>query len=92
MAKKTRARQGQTGQDEAPDFEKSLSELEQLVERLEQGDTTLEESLQHFERGIGLARACQQALKAAEQKVQVLLEQNGQPEIQPFEAQDEGED
>ncbi|MGH8597683.1 MAG: exodeoxyribonuclease VII small subunit [Gammaproteobacteria bacterium] len=61
-------------------FEATLRELETLVERMERGDLSLEESLAQFERGIGLARACQQALRAAEQKVQ-LLTQGAQGEV-----------
>ena len=53
-------------------FEKNLRELEQLVEKMEQGDLSLEESVKCFERGIALSRACQQALTEAEQKVQLL--------------------
>lgn len=62
------------------DFESSLAELEELVEQMEAGDITLEESLQHFERGIKLTRMCQQALKQAEQKVQILIKDNDEPE------------
>ncbi len=58
------------------DFEKALQELEQLVEQLEKGDLSLDESLQRFERGVGLARTCQEALKAAEQRVQMLSERS----------------
>ena len=58
-------------------FEDSLSELEQLVNQLEQGDISLEESLKSFERGVFLTRTCQKALQEAEQKVQILLEKNG---------------
>lgn len=58
------------------DFEKSLQELEALVQRMEAGDLTLEESLQQFERGIELTRTCQKALEAAEQKVQILTQKN----------------
>jgi exodeoxyribonuclease VII small subunit len=65
-------------------FEDSLSELEQLVERMEQGNLPLEESLKLFERGVQLTRTCQKALKEAEQKVQILLEENGEPTLQPF--------
>jgi exodeoxyribonuclease VII small subunit len=57
---------------DAAGFEEAMRELETLVERLEAGDLGLEESLTVFERGIGLTRACQQALDRAEQKVQVL--------------------
>jgi exodeoxyribonuclease VII small subunit len=70
------------------DFEKSLAELEQLVERMEQGDLSLEASLQHFERGIALTRTCQSALQQAEQKVTQLLEKNGQVEALPFDLPD----
>ncbi|MDH3525980.1 MAG: exodeoxyribonuclease VII small subunit [Gammaproteobacteria bacterium] len=73
---------------ETPLFEKSLQELEALVEKMEQGDLSLEESLQHFERGVQLTRACQQALKEAEQKVETLLKKNGQEEIIPFDSED----
>jgi exodeoxyribonuclease VII small subunit len=69
-------------------FEQSLKELEALVERMEQGDLSLEESLQHFERGVQLTRACQQALKEAEQKVETLLKKNGQEEVVPFDSED----
>lgn len=65
-------------------FEDSLAELEQLVERMEQGNLPLEDSLKLFERGVRLARSCQQALKEAEQKVQILLEEDGEPTLQPF--------
>ncbi|BBL71046.1 exodeoxyribonuclease VII small subunit [Methylogaea oryzae] len=68
----------------SPRFEESLEELEQLVERLEQGDISLEESLKAFERGVQLTRVCQKALKEAEQKIQVLLEEEGQIQLKPF--------
>jgi exodeoxyribonuclease VII small subunit len=70
------------------DFEKSLAELENLVEQMEQGDLTLESSLEYFERGIKLARTCQEALQRAEQKVEKLLEKNAQIEVLPFDAND----
>lgn len=59
------------------DFEHALEELETLVSSMEDGELTLEESLQAFEKGIKLTRDCQTALKQAEQKVQVLLNDNG---------------
>jgi exodeoxyribonuclease VII small subunit len=58
--------------DEKLDFEQALQELETLVDRLEKGDLSLEESLQAFERGITLTRTCQSALEDAEQKVRQL--------------------
>ena len=66
------------------DFENALKELEALVEKMEQGDIRLEDSLKHFERGIELTRQCQQALRDAEKKVQILLEKDNQAEIKPF--------
>ena len=71
-----------------PDFETALSELEALVEKMERGDLSLDESLRQFERGVQLTRSCQQALKEAEQKVQVLLEKDGQITLEPFEDDD----
>lgn len=62
------------------DFESSLTELEALVEKLEQGDLSLDESLKCFERGVQLTRICQTALKQAEQKVEILLRRSGEPE------------
>jgi len=62
------------------DFERSLTELEALVEKLEQGDLSLDESLKCFERGVQLTRVCQTALKQAEQKVEILLRRSGEPE------------
>lgn len=61
-----------------------MEELEKLVEEMERGDLSLEESLKSFERGIKLTRTCQQALQDAEQKVQILLEKNGQQTLEPF--------
>jgi len=68
----------------SPDFETALAELETLVEKMEQGDQSLDESLKQFERGVQLTRSCQQALKDAEQKVQILLTKNGKETLQPF--------
>ena len=53
-------------------FERSLDSLTQLVEQMEQGNLSLEQSLQHFEKGVKLIGSCQHALKTAEQKVQLL--------------------
>lgn len=66
------------------DFEQSLSELQALVERLESGELSLEQSLTAFEQGVALTRDCQQALTLAEQKVQQLIEQNGALTTTPF--------
>lgn len=66
------------------DFEQSLLELEKLVEKLENSEITLEQSLAAFEQGVKLTRVCQQALTKAEQKVQILMEENGQVHAVPF--------
>lgn len=71
-----------------PDFETAMRDLEKLVERLEQGDLPLEESLAAFERGVMLTRACQTALKEAEQKVEILLKRAGEPAVENFTAED----
>ena len=65
-------------------FEKAMSQLEQLVEDMEQGDMSLEDALKHFEKGISLAADCQQALSKAEQKVSQLIEKNGELLEKPF--------
>jgi exodeoxyribonuclease VII small subunit len=71
-----------------PDFESSLKELETLVNKMEQGELSLEDSLSHFERGVQLSRTCQQALKDAEQKVEILMNKNSQEEITSFDSED----
>ena len=65
-------------------FEDSLSELEALVESMENGELSLEESLAAFERGIALSRNCQQALQAAEQKVEILTARTPDAPTEPF--------
>ena len=62
------------------DFEAALEQLEELVASMEDGELSLEDSLEAFEKGIKLTRECQTALKNAEQKVQVLLDESGEPE------------
>jgi exodeoxyribonuclease VII small subunit len=69
------------------DFEQSLSDLQALVERLEGGELSLEDSLTTFEQGIRLTRECQAALTQAEQKVQILMERDGELEEAPFETE-----
>ena len=71
-----------------PQLEQSLDSLEALVERMESGELTLEESLQAFEQGVKLTRECQQALAEAEQKITLLMEKNGELVEEPFEPDD----
>jgi exodeoxyribonuclease VII small subunit len=79
-----------------PDFEQSLSELEALVQKLEQGDVPLEDALKTFERGVALTRQCQTALRTAQQKVEVLLANSGKNDedatVEPFEDEDDADD
>ena len=72
----------------AVDFEKQLAALEGLVNSLESGELSLEESLKSFEQGIKVARDCQAALKSAEQKVEVLMRQGDELVSQSFEDND----
>jgi exodeoxyribonuclease VII small subunit len=65
-------------------LEKSLTDLEELVEELESGDLPLEKALKKFEEGIKLTRGCQAALKEAEQKVEVLLNSAGGEDLEDF--------
>lgn len=67
-------------------FETALERLNQLVEQMEQGNISLEDSLKCFEQGIKLTRQCQQALNAAEQKVQKLVNENGQDMLKDISA------
>jgi exodeoxyribonuclease VII small subunit len=69
-------------------LEKTLADLEKLVEELESGDLPLEKAMQKFEQGIKLTRNCQAALKEAEQKVDILLKSAGGEELEEFDADD----
>jgi exodeoxyribonuclease VII small subunit len=80
-----------TKKREGVDFEKSIAELEGLVERLESGDLSLEQSLKDFERGVALTRQCQKALADAEQKVKILLAREQDAPLAPFEAADDND-
>jgi len=70
-------------------LEKSLSDLEALVEELESGDLPLEKAMKKFEDGIKLTRGCQSALKEAEQKVEILLQSAGSEDLDDFLDDDE---
>jgi exodeoxyribonuclease VII small subunit len=70
-------------------FEASLKELEKIVRRLEDGDSSLEESLRLFESGVKLSRECQERLNQAERRIEVLLaDENGNPSLQTIEPDD----
>ena len=71
-------------------LEKSLADLEALVDDLENGDLPLDKAMKKFEDGIKLTQSCQAALKDAEQKVQILLESADTEEaLEPFDPEDD---
>jgi exodeoxyribonuclease VII small subunit len=65
-------------------FEQTLSQLETLVSRLESGELPLDEALRVFEQGVRLTRECQAVLSAAQQKVQILLQQGERVVVEEF--------
>lgn len=79
MSKKTEA---------GPDFEKTLAELEKLIENLEQGDLSLDQSLSGFKKGIELTKQCQAALDNAQQTVELLTNTQDEDSLKTFEPDD----
>jgi exodeoxyribonuclease VII small subunit len=78
-----------SGTRKSLNFEKSLAELEALVERMEAGEMSLEESLKAFEHGVRLTQQCQLALTEAQQRVQMLTVQDGELRAEPLPVADE---
>ena len=71
-------------------FESSLEELERIVRELERGDLPLEKSLELFEQGVKLSRACQERLSEAERRIEILTRDNhGRATVRPFEGEDD---
>ncbi len=70
-------------------FEESLKQLEGVVKRMEAGELSLEQSLEHFEQGMKLSKQLQEALTEAEQKVEILVEQNQSLSTEPFYEEDD---
>ena len=68
---------------ESVNFEDAMAELEKLVAQMEEGDLSLDESLQAFERGVMLTRQCQQALSQAELRVQALTDTDTLVDLDP---------
>lgn len=73
-----------------PSLEESLAEITQLIDTMEHNELTLEQSLNQFERGIALIKHCQKVLTEAEQKVQVLIQNNGQATLTAYMENEEG--
>jgi exodeoxyribonuclease VII small subunit len=76
-----------TSRKKTVSFEQSLTDLETLVNKMETGDLSLDESLGAFEEGVKLTRECQKMLDEAEQKVQILTEKNGELNSIPFDSE-----
>ncbi len=70
--------------DQDPDFEVALAELERLVEQLESGELTLADSLKHFEQGVRLSRLCHARLDQARQTVELLSRPEDESSAAPF--------
>ena len=77
--------------DEIP-FEAALQRLEEVVDRLEQGDLELEQSLAAFEEGVRLSKRCASQLDRAEQRVELLMKEGGKWLARPFSGPEAGED
>lgn len=74
--------------DKLPDFENALQELESLVEQLESGDLSLDQSLSQFKRGVELTRHCQGVLDEAQQVVRKLVDTDEESSAEPFDSGD----
>jgi exodeoxyribonuclease VII small subunit len=87
-----RSRSTRSSSQGEPPFEASLARLEAIVEELESGELDLESSLARFEEGVALSRRCAGQLAEARQRIDVLVEENGEAVERPFESgADEGE-
>lgn len=74
-----------TPENPNPSFESAIENLQQMVKKLESGELSLEQSLKFFEEGVRLTRVCQEYLRSAEQKVEILMKASSTgPELQPF--------
>lgn len=73
-----------TKKTDSPSFEETLSELDSIVTEMENGDLPLEVALEKFERGIALSRQGQKSLEQAEQKISILLNEQGENALRPF--------
>ena len=70
--------------DKLPDFEKALTELESLVEKLESGELALDDALSGFKRGVELTRQCTLVLNQAQQSIDKLLNPEDDSTVEPF--------
>lgn len=78
--------------DKLPELEASLAEITQLIDTMERGELSLEQSLAQFERGITLIKHCQKTLTTAEQKVSILMQNNDKADLTPYGDDNKGND
>ena len=71
-----------------PKFEEALKKLEQIVEGLEGGDLSLEESLKQYEEGVQLSRLCAKRLEEAKKKIELLMKENGKLFTKPLKGEE----
>ena len=79
----------QSKQNQPPDFEQSLAELEEIVRRMEQGEQSLEQTLKDFERGMVLSEQCRKSLEAARQRVEKLVGKHGDYKLESLDDRDD---
>ena len=72
-----------------PNLENALAEINTVIEKMEHGDLSLEQSLTQFERGVRLIKHAQKILQDAEQKVQILMKNNGDEKLANYESDNE---
>ncbi|MEZ4286771.1 MAG: exodeoxyribonuclease VII small subunit [Polyangiales bacterium] len=81
------AKRGKANSEEDATFEQVVERLQVVVEQLEGGELSLEESLEKFEEGVRLSRLGQRRLDDAERRVEILLSKNSGIETEPFEGE-----
>jgi exodeoxyribonuclease VII small subunit len=89
-AKKTTATKPAASEEGGPTFEEALERLETIVEELEGGALSLEESLGRYEEGVKLSRRLTQTLDQAEKRIERLVEDDGEPTTTPMELKETG--
>jgi exodeoxyribonuclease VII small subunit len=72
------------GRDNGPKFEAAMARLEEIVHALESGNLSLDDSLRVFEEGTGLLRLCTRRLEAAERRIEILMQDEGEARVEPF--------
>ncbi|GGE10410.1 hypothetical protein GCM10011571_09640 [Marinithermofilum abyssi] len=72
-------------------FEQAMERLEEVVDRLENGDVSLEEAIQLYEEGMRLSRICGEKLDKVEQQMEMLVQENGEWVKKPFQPEEDSE-